>query len=943
MCIDLYLYFETVPYLCTMTLHIGIGFEAAVFTGISPMGAGVACLGPQQLLQWLEGRLGLGGYPPKTDHLRIELYRQSLLQHQSTAPEGAFYRNSFEADRFATAAVLLDWRDDLLLAGWDFQAGPDAPARLRTFAAVEVLYRQKLADPVLGALATGFADRFQAVMQSLAIVPLDDLSFVFYEPEQLLPIWLKRLITILQQKNIPILQDSGRGTGDGVSTPQYSTSNIQHSTFPPHASRPNSSALNWLKAHLRREVTGKKENGDDGSLLVLRVRRDSDAATYVAQIIARNTALKPVLLVQDRSRLLELALVQERQPALGLRSASPARPSLQALKLAQAFLWEPTDVFKIMEFVTLPVKPLDDGLSVEIARVLANKPGLFSDLWFAAVYSYLEDAAISDGAREQYEFWFNRRRYRGDSTAPKRDAIAIYGYLRQWAHDYFEQTGRKNSALLVLAEQARRVEELLEALPEARLSLLELERIVRTIYESAPVQLTNPEQNSLPWVQHPGALAAPPDTLLWWNCTHQIPPPTPDRWQGPERAWLENQGCVPANPATNSALQLWQQQQPVLQTKERLILVIPGYVDGVAVSPTLLLGDIEAAFTDCQAFTFDLDQAADCERLHKWLSIPPRTAVPPFSVGRPRPQLVLPKHTMLPSDYETPTGLELLFYYPHRWFFKNQLRLFPASLLSISEGNQLLGNLSHRFFEELLREDFALWHKKDVFRWVDDKANSLLEREGATLLLYGREPERQMFLNQVKNAGWSLISILRSNGWSVLYTEWPLEGDFGGIPIRGKADLVLQRGDERAVVDLKWSGAQQRKNMLLNGEDLQLALYAKLLPPEGEWAHTAYFIIRDGKMIARNHAAFKEALLAGKGEDHAPAYSELIHRMEKTFYWRREQLEKGILEVRTARTAPELEAMYGAILLELLEMKTEDSRWDDYRILIEFMQVRQAN
>ena len=289
---------------------------------------------------------------------------------------------------------------------------------------------------------------------------------------------------------------------------------------------------------------------------------------------------------------------------------------------------------------------------------------------------------------------------------------------------------------------------------------------------------------------------------------------------------------------------------------------------------------------------------------------------------------------ILESVYETPTNLDSLFYYPHRWFFRQQLKMYPSSLLSVTGDNTLLGSLSHRFFEKLLKENLADFDRNGIQEWVDKEAGTLLEREGATLLLYGREPERQAFLNRIKNAAWNLVSLLRNNSWEVLDTELPLEGFFGTVPVRGKADLVLKRGDERAIVDLKWSGANRRKELIRNGEDLQLVLYAKLLPPTEQWPHTAYFILEEGKMIARNTAAFREALVAGRGEDHGTACAAIFEKMERTYAWRLEQLRQGMVELRTARTAPELESLYEGQLFELLEMKLEDARWDDYRTLL---------
>lgn len=51
-----------------------------------------------------------------------------------------------------------------------------------------------------------------------------------------------------------------------------------------------------------------------------------------------------------------------------------ARPSLQILKLIPAFLWNPADPFKILEFASLAVKPLEDELSRRIAEQVAENP-----------------------------------------------------------------------------------------------------------------------------------------------------------------------------------------------------------------------------------------------------------------------------------------------------------------------------------------------------------------------------------------------------------------------------------------------------------------------------------------------------------------------------------------------------------------------------------------
>jgi ATP-dependent helicase/nuclease subunit B len=900
-----------------MTIHFGLDFDGNVHPTPAPNAAGDLYAGPHRLLHWLEHQLGLSGFPNNTEYLRIELYRQTLGALLET-DASVFYKNSFNSDRFATAAVLLERRDELCLSGWNFEVFPEMPPRLATFAALETAFQKKKNDPEIGAAAWGWADRFEMALQRLHnhALPID--QFCLYEPAQLQPPFVARLVQVLQEKDIQ----------------------IKYEALTPAA--PENTALGFLQRRMCAESATNEcsEMPFDGSLLLLRARRDSDAAVAIAQILKQNTDFKPLFLLPELNLMLEQALVLEGLPALGVLSASLARPSLQVLKLAPAFLWEPVDVFKIMEFVTLPVKPFDDGLALEIARVLAEKPGLFSDTWFAAVYSYLERPEVEKAAATHYDFWFDRRRYKADATAPKRDAVELYKYLQDWARDFFETSGRKSSSLLVLAEQARRIHDLLEALPEQRIGFLELERIVRTIYDPSPVQMTTATVGAYSYVQKAGALAAPAENVLWWNCLFEQTAPSPDRWQAKERQWLHTQGIALSEPVQEGQLNLLRQQKPVLQSVSRLILVVPEQADGKESVPNLLLGDIEAAFSRHRAFTFSLDDPQDRKRLSDCLQVPEFMQIEPRVSGRPKPQLWLNRPDLLTdSAYETPTNLESLFYYPHRWFFRQKAKLYPSNLLSVTSDTTLLGNLAHRFFELLLKEDsLPTIDKSSVHAWIDEKARYLLEREGATLLLYGREPERNAFLNRVKNAAWSLICLIRENNWSVLHTEYNLEGSFLGVPVRGKADLVLQRGQEHAIVDLKWSGARRRKELIQNGEDLQLTLYAHLFPPPDRWPHTAYFILEDGKMIARNRSAFADAMVAGRGdEDHAEACARTLAKMERTFRWRLEQVRKGVIELRTARTASELEALYEGELLDLLEMKMEDARWDDYGTLLAFM------
>ncbi len=902
-----------------MTLYFGLALDDAVFPQPTETKGGTLYLGPQGLLYTLEAHLGLIGHPPENEYLRIEQYRQALRGYLEQHPR-AFFRVSFEADAFATATNLLMRRDELLLAGWNFATDTALPERLHCLSEVEAMFDSQ--DRIL---AAGYADRFMAVLQKLA-VRRQPLTKVFInEPFDLLPGHWQTLLRQLESLGVVLHQiESMPPVGD--------------------------SDLARFQRQLWDQSTVKTKQTlhADGSLLVLRGKRDSDLAAWLAKLLRRNPHFRPLDLIPDKDRALDQAVVQEGLPGMGIPSASLARPTLQVLKLVTVFLWNPIDPFKILEFVSLAIKPLESELANRIAAQIAQTPGLSSDGWYAMIARYFEeleqraavDASLDkDEIRFQYRFWFERQRYDISKTVPKEEVVQIFNYLHRWARRHFDESNSKQNSLLVLSEQAKRIANLLEALPETQLSNLELERIVRTIYEPAPVNFQEQELGHLPHIHAPGALIGNMDELVWFNFCQNEAAHFFSRWYQTERQYLARQGVALITPQMENALLLWQRRQPILRTRRRLLLVMPQSIAGQEVNPHPLWGNLEAAFANWQDIVFDLDTDVGQEAFATYFELPQRVQLPHRRLGQPRPFLYIRKVAPLGRrDEETISSLETLFYYPYQWVFRHKIKLVKSSILSIVQDQALMGNLAHRFFEKLFQQDIAQLSKADLERWVDAEADRLLNREGAVLLMYGREPERVAFIKKVKFAAWSLVNLIQRNGWQVVGTEQPLAGKFLDTPINGRADLVLERNGELAVIDLKWRGAKRREEAIRNEADLQLVLYSKLLTDDHAWAHTAYFIIENGKLIARTNEAFQEVQPVAPNTHLAEVHERVLRRMHVTYEWRLSQIQAGKIEIRCRQTYSLLEETYGAELLPLLEMKSEDAPFDDYRTLINLIE-----
>jgi len=930
-----------------LTIYFGLALDDISYPLPTHTTGGIDYFGPQKLILVLESHLGIIGHPSENEYLRIEQYRQALGKHLEDHP-ASFFKNSFEADQFATAAKLLAMRDELLLAGCNLanlQGVPDleeaakidaahflnlphpAPNRLACLAEIEKLFENPDRK-----LAFGFADRFIAVLQHLDSRQQPIQEIYLAEPFELLPSHFQKLLQKLESLGAKLHQlqtNLPEGETD-LATFQKTLQNGQD--------LPDSENL----ANRKRRLRG------DGSLLVIRGKRDADLAGYLAQVFRHNEPFKPVCLIPNKNRALDNATVQEGLPSMGIPSASLARPTLQVLKLITVFLWNPVDPFKIMEFVSLAIKPLETELANRIATLMAQIPGLNSDRWFAIIASYFEELESRarydrnlkpDEIRFQYRFWFERRRYDIARTVPKENVMEIFNYLHRWARIQFDEKDNKNNSLLVLSEQAKRIRDLLDALPETQLTNLELERIVRTIYEPAPMNFTEQELGFLPHVHQTNAFLDNVDNLLWWNFTLAEPVHFFSRWYKTERDYLESQGIRLQNPTDENELLIWQRRQPVLRTKKQLILAIPQMVDGSEVHQHPLFGNLEATFSNLDDIIFDIDTEKGKAAFAQYFELPNRIQMPHKQLGKPRPFLnVRAAERLSAREEETFSSLESLFYYPYQWVFRHKIKLSKSSILSVVQNTTLMGNLAHGFFERLFREDIRSLNKSQIEQWIEKESRDLLSREGSVFLLYGREPERVAFIKKVKYAAWCLVNLIQKNGWNVVETEKALEGKFLGIPMNGRADLVLEKDGELAVIDLKWRGARRREETIKNEQDLQLVLYSKLLTDDHTWAHTAYFIIENGKLIARNNQAFKDIHAISPDSDHVQVHERILGRMQATYDWRIQQLQAGKVEVRCQQTQLDLEEAYQSQLLDLLEMRGEDAPFDDYRTLINLIE-----
>ena len=925
-------------------IYLGLTFSGPLLPAPPPEAIGERYVDYAGLLRYLELFYALGTSGINRDPLRVEQYRQVVETHLAQAAPVPFYAAAFAADKLATAEELLGRRDELLEAGYRLgrEAEAGTPARIAVLHELEEII---LAADNERELLPGPPDRLNRLLAVLLTHRHPKLHVYVHEPRQLLPVGLQRLLARLEEAGdrvTPLPEPALNDQGTDLNRWQEK---LQQLLGPSSSTPPN----------------GKLRG--DGSLVILRAQRETHLAAYLARMVRDNPDWRPGVLMTVRNQTLDNALKMEGLPSMGIPSTSLARPSLQVLKLVTAFLWDPVEVERVMEFVSLVTKPFDRRLGQKLAIHLADTPGLFGARWVYTVeetFRQMQERGYPAGrirrAREQYDFWFRRRRHPRDGRVPKAEVRALFVFLRNWALEAFDED-KEQSGLLVLSAQAERATELLDAQPETELSYLEVERLVRTIYQPAPTQFSPAEQGGLRASFAPASAARllpvtgqePLDRLIWWDFVETDTNYFFSRYYPPELAYLTARGCKLQLPEQRNELLIWQNLRPILHTQDQLVLCLPQRVDGTVMEPHALMGDLEAAFGDSlDQITVNIDEAGQPDRLLQDMQLPSFVDVPLQPLERPVPHLTLVDSKRLqPREPETPTAIDDLLYYPHKWVFRHQLQLRGTPILSIANENRLRGNLSHLFIEQLLdtvKEADHPFTREEVVGWIDENATRLLRQQGAVLLEYGQEPERVQFLLAMKKSAWMLLSFIQQNGWSVAGTEQEITGTLlrsGDQPVTGRADLVLTRTTpggmtESAVVDLKWRGKGVFSSMIRNGQDIQLALYAEFLRQMGqERVHTAYYLLRDGKMLSRNELAFAGAEVVPVPDDYTVVQREMLGKIQQTYDWRWQQFAEGLIEVRCGETAGELDDLYVDLPHDrLLEMKDDTSPFDDYRALI---------
>lgn len=813
--------------------------------------------GPLGLLGLLEARLGLQTDPAPGAH-RVAQYREFL---KTCDRPDRFYHASFSADELGSARTLLNWRDEWMMAGWNGHV-PDSPSpRIRDLAEVESANKGNLKD--------GTAERLKAILEALdcrssgiEAVELADSLVDFPVLWQL----------VLQKLNA-----------------------VEPAPLAPGSS--GTSTLARLQAALKTLLSGGRPESipwlDDGSIRIFRSPSTLDAANWLAKSLALDN--KSVLLVvTDKAAVLDTTLVQNGLPAQGLSEKSAFRPALQLLPLVLSLGWKPLNFTNLLEFLMHPLCPIRPYARARLARKVADQPGIGGEGWEEALKDIRTHyGETSDDVIQTIREWLECERFDMEKGAAigqlfeKANAI-LKLFKEKTAHEPDEA---ERKPLYAGQKQCEAVIASLSTLMAQGVGHLRPRQVEQVLTQATARGSGNPlwfaQAGSLHEIDHPGAAIASFRRVVWWRLTPGVAARLSLPWSDEEIVALESCGALFPRPDAVQHQEVMCWLRPLLSARDQLDLILPA--EGEETHPVWQL--LESLLHKPIIFKAQ-------EMLQPALHFEHATTPPQRPLPAAKRWWILPEGAQIkiPEEHSF-SSLNLLINDPYEWVLRYPAQLSVSRLLSVSDGPQLYGKLSHRMLELFyIRQEALQADEASLLAWVEQNFPVLLEQEGATLLMPGRVSDREELAFRLTRAMKALRLHLAEAGIRKVNTEQELKGSFSAGKLKGYADLVLERGDGAiALVDAKWGSGAYYGKKISQGQPVQLALYGELIRQSYQrHPAIAYFILRDASMLAPDRNYFPNARTSTATGN---STAQIWISAEASIRWRLQQIRNRTIEV----------------------------------------------
>lgn len=801
------------------------------------------------LVNMLELRLGLH-YNEMPEQERLAHYYDAVRRYMDAHPQNVLAA-SFRTSGLATAKAMLEWRDGLRSAGWDFD-GEDISDRLAVLIGVEEYFRRLV--------GCDWAGRLHIVTDQVRFQELNCSEMVIQIPvsTELLKPAIQKLIGALEAQGAKVTtMQEAADLGNNLSKVRQMISSRQ-----------------------KGKITLDKE---DESILIWKFADERAACEYLSY-----HALEDVdVWINADNKQMDNWLKLMGKPTTGSVMADSTPQLTQLFVMGLGLFARPLNIHTLIGWLQMPVHPLKKSFRSELADAIVGEGGYRNETCREIVERHAEE----QGKLCQVFL----PAFSASSIILTADVRLFVKELSVWARQraHWMASGADNGAwveqLVAVADMCHAFSILLDTHQEDTIDYTTIDSWMSSVSQKMTFPHTIAQRGGRVVIDNPAKMASVAGKTIWMGVDGEVS-------QGKECAFLyPSEG---KELAEQLCIDLWKEEAeanyrertmltPLWMTGGQLILVVRERVGGERPLKHPLMVRLEQ----------------QVENIHDFIRCPHIGAESRHKVVRVEREMMDAElhfdhaDKIKWPDHLSPTTIGTLVEHPFDYLMERLLDVTGDGMAQMADVKTAKGNVAHAVIEALFapREDNR-WALPDEIairmeQEFEDVYAKALEEKGAILQLAENRMDAKLLHNQLRNCLDVLLEILQKNELKVTGCECCLKVD----DVLGIVDMTLEDKDGHPVVfDFKWTtwGKGYQKKLIQN-RSIQLEYYRWLLEcdRENQVERVAYFIMPDAKLYS------KEAFLGRCCIQLIPENRDnIVEQLRQSILYRKEQMAGGIIE-----------------------------------------------
>ena len=824
--------------------------------------------GNTQLLQRL---LFYAGVPflPVPNEERIAYYHACMLgKVDASSP---FY-NSFKTDSAGMSRTVITWRDALVEVGWNAKSYAGKSIKLSLLRDIEPEDMPK-----------GEADYWYLLIQLASA-------------ERILAENINVIVTCSKQEVKPhIAHILDKQQEFGVSV-EYYAEKVQCA----------SGNLGKIQEAIISESKDKIVLDDvDETFHYITFTNEDDALRYVAT----EPIDKSAVYFCSKPKRFDNTLRLLGKPTIGSSMAAGSPQVVQLFMLGNGLFEYPLNIHRIIEWLNLPITPIDRGLRRALCNALTESGGINNAEWKKAMSDYI---ASSEDEKEQKKFAKQADIFLPIPQSDTLDAESVKafnGNLRKWATSLLAMEDFPYND--IVREQIASIEsycstliKMLEQVP-AEFSFLDLQLWCKNIAQPSTYTQYDAEVCSHTSIASMGDLHDTADCVVWFSAEDTGVEAYPfEMLNDNEHGEVKSSGANIYERKDHTLINQAAMQRILLNTKSLTIIEAEKCSGEKVARHPLVLQLNERIKGGLKSIAQHKSLSIECTDIDRQVINQNEN---PILVELGEQVKLKERHERCEDEAkqaESYSSLSQLIQHPFTYVCERCAKLDDRSMPSAQDLDKTLGNVAHLIIEKV----FDGRPIKEACEYYKSEYETIFEESVNEKGLLLRLPEYAIDLRRLKSkmqeALDKLAETIINNGLAVEACEyefkqakWLEAGD--DVKLGSRADMLLSDADGGKVIfDFKYSSSKHRKAEVEENRALQLEVYRYMAKQEfgtSTNVRVAYILLPDVTILTADELDLPigQEIIKVKNER---LNSDVIAEAAKAYRFRWEQLKAGKIE-----------------------------------------------